>query len=215
LAETVDVPAAALELDLGMDSMLRSAGLRVRYPGHHLGDLGEMFRPFVLLEIGNARVVPFVRRDLGSFVHDHLGRIGERSNYEDNRPRAVRCVHPIVTLLEKLDAIGKRFAKDADPATFVRHFEDAAQIIASASALPVLDSHADPMSLAKAMLDERQLAALPEAATPAFAPDSSARWEAVQRAYTAIAPMFWGPRIALDDACAAIREWIAATLGSK
>ncbi len=215
LAKVVLVPATSLELDLELDSSLRSGGLRIRYPGHHLGDLGDAFRPFVLLEIGNARVVPFVTRDLSSFVHDHLGRIGERANYEDNRPHNVRCVHPVVTLLEKLDAIGKRFAKDAEPPTFVRHFEDAAQVIAGGSALPRLGSHADPMELATEMLDERQLAALPDATDAAFAPDSSARWKAVKAAHAAIAPMFWGPRIPLEDACAAIRGWIGSHLGSK
>lgn len=215
LAEVVLVPATSLQLDLELDSSLRSAGLRVRYPGHHLGDLGAVFRPFVLLEIGHARVVPFVMRDLSSFVHDHLDRIGERANYEDNRPQKVRCVHPVVTLLEKLDAIGRRFAKDAEPPTFVRHFEDAAQVIAGTPALPPLGSHADPLALAMEMLDERQLAALPVAADAAFAPDSSARWQAVRAAYAAIAPMFWGPRIPLDDACASIRGWIASNLGSK
>ena len=58
----------------------------------------------------------------GAFTSVGVGNV-------DNRPRAVRCVHPIVTLLEKLDALMRRLPReDAAPATFVRHFEDAARI---------------------------------------------------------------------------------------
>ena len=32
---------------------------------------------------------------------------------------------------------------------------------------------------------------------------------AVEAAYEKIAPMFWGRRIALDDACAVFRDWLA------
>ncbi|MBW2262517.1 MAG: hypothetical protein JRG91_11135 [Deltaproteobacteria bacterium] len=31
---------------------------------------------------------------------------------------------------------------------------------------------------------------------------------AIDRAYAKIAPMYWGPRIPLDDACETIRAWL-------
>jgi hypothetical protein len=32
-------------------------------------------------------------------------------------------------------------------------------------------------------------------------------------AHAAIEPMFWAPRVSIEEACASIREWIGAALG--
>ncbi len=69
-------------------------------------------RPFVLLELGMAKVTPSVDRDLTSWVRDWLEREGHLSSFADNRPRGVRCLHPLVTLFEKLDLIAYKFARD-------------------------------------------------------------------------------------------------------
>jgi len=61
------------------------------------------------------------------------------------------------------------------------------------------------------MLDDRQLAALPHATDPAFHVEDDERWESIHRAHDLIAPIFWGTRISLVEACAAIREWIRQT----
>lgn len=63
------------------------------------------------------------------------------------------------------------------------------------------------------MVELRQLANVPSVDTPAFHPRQDARWATVEQAHQAIAPMFWGPRISLVDACTAIRSWIAEALG--
>ena len=114
------MPGGEPSLDEALaDRSWRSAGIRVTYPGQHLHDLG-LLRPFVLLEVGSARVTPYVERDLSSFVHDTLEREGQLAAFEDNRPREVRCVHPLVTLIEKLDALHRRVPReDLDAATFV------------------------------------------------------------------------------------------------
>ena len=131
LADTIDVHGARVTEDAGQrDPAHRSAEFRVTYPGAHLADLGPAMRPFVLLEVGSARVTPHVERDLSSFVHDELVQLGQLSDFVDSRPRSLRCVHPYVTLVEKLDALQRRVPRvDVAPATFVRHFEDAAQIV--------------------------------------------------------------------------------------
>ena len=173
--------------------------------------------PFVRLEVGIARVTPFVERDMTSFVHDKLAALGQLADFSDNRPRAVRCVHPLVTLLEKLDALHGRFPKDArSAATFVRHYEDAARIIAGEATLPRLPEYADASALAADMLGQKpkQLAARPADADLAFSPADTPRWTEIRKAHDEIAPMFWGPRVSLDDACAAIREWVALRLSA-
>jgi hypothetical protein len=169
--------------------------------------------PFVLLEVGEARVTPFVPRDMSSFVHEGLAALNLLGDYRDNRPRGVRSVHPLVTLLEKLDAIRKRLEQDQAAAKFVRHYEDAVQIIRAQGSLPPLAEYANVAELAEEMATEGQLTrGIPRSDSLAFQPDEGARWQEIRQAHSRIAPMFWGPRIALDDACAAIRGWIDAHL---
>ena len=59
------------------------------------------------------------------------------------------------------------------------------------------------------MVAERQIRQRPASDDPAFPPGDDLRWQAIRRAHAAIAPMFWGERIDLNDACATVREWIA------
>jgi hypothetical protein len=213
LAGLLSVAGAKVKLG-DADANFRSANLQVDYPGQHLASLASVLRPFVLLEIGSARVTPSVDRDMTSFVHEHLERLGQLADFTDNRPRAVRCVHPFVTLVEKLDALMRRFPRDeAAPATFVRHFEDAARIVRAKGKLPGLAGYATPRALADEMLGQRQIAALPLSTHPAFNPRDDERWRAVQRALDAIGPMFWGTRISLDEACADVRTWLDTDVG--
>ncbi len=159
-----------------------------------------MLRPFVLLEVGSACVTPFVARDMTSFVHDHLETLGQLGDFDDNRPRAVRCVHPLLTLLEKLEAPMRRLPReDAAPATLVRHFEDVAHIVRAKAGLPPLSDYATVRALADEMLAQKQIAAVPSSTHAAFNPKDDERWHTVQTAHDAIAPMFWGPRLSLVD----------------
>jgi hypothetical protein len=213
LSGLISVPGARITLDPdSIDKLWRSADILVHYPGHHLTELGDVIFPFVRLEVGNARVTPFIPCDLTSFVHESLTKRNQLSGFMDNQPKGVRCVHPLVTLLEKLDALHRRFPNgDAEPATFVRHYEDAARIISASSGLPPLNDYANPQILAAEMLAQKQIAVLPISSDPALAPADGPRWELLRRAHTAIGHMFWGPRVTLEDACEAMRAWIQTT----
>jgi hypothetical protein len=73
LGSTLTVPGARVELvkeTLSKDA--RTAEYRVLYPGLFVGRIVAPMRPFVLLEVGDARVVPFVERSVASWVHDAL-----------------------------------------------------------------------------------------------------------------------------------------------
>ncbi len=144
LSTLLRVPGAETHLTVpDTERHWRGANLEVHYQGRHLEALGVL-RPFVLLEVGSARVTPSLERDCTSFIHDYLDEEGELDNYEDNRPCSVRCLHPLVTLIEKLDSLHRR-ARQAGraPATFVRHYEDAAHIIAATAELPALEGYSD------------------------------------------------------------------------
>jgi hypothetical protein len=141
-----------------------------------------------------------VTAPITSFVHDELVRQGQLADYTDNRPRAVRCVHPLVTLVEKLDALSRKYARDIiEPDGFVRHYEDAAHIIQAASKLPTIEQSA--RALAEDMLREKDIVALPRPEEPALVLDDAGRRADIERASERIAPMFWGNRIPLNQNC--------------
>lgn len=214
LPSLVRVPGTSATLDLvNTDTKRwRSGNVQVSYPARHLGDFADVLRPFILLEVGNARVTPFVSRDMTSFLHEKLESLGQLGTYVDNRPRSVRCVHPLVTLLEKLDALQKRALRDdTGPASFVRHFEDAARIIEAQPKLPMLPEYQDVHALASDMIAKRQIAPPPSPNAPALVLLPGERTNAIRAAYEAIGPMFWGPRQTLDEALATIRAWLECT----
>jgi hypothetical protein len=206
------IPGLSVELDAQRrDKYVRAADYIGCYPGAHITGLPSAMSPFVRFEVGRARVVPFALMPLTSFVHEHLDQLGMSDDYVDNRPQAVRCVHPVVTLLEKLDALSRRYNREVIEADgFVRHYEDAARIIQALDRLPPIETTA--LALAEEMLAEKGIAALPSADDPSLVDDREQR-ASVERAYAKIAPMFWGPRIPLDEACATIREWVGALRG--
>jgi hypothetical protein len=210
LADALTIPGAQTSLDPdSVDKHWRNASIRVAYPGKHLAELNPILKPFVVLEIGNARVTPSVLCDISSFVHDELVAQEQIDTFDDNRPKQVRCVHPLVTLLEKLDSLARRVPSDsAHPSSFVRHYEDAARIIASEADLPPLAGYEGPRQLAADLLRQRQIAPPPGRDHPAFALPPGTRTDAIRSAYAAIGPMFWGPRRTLDECAAEIRAWI-------
>jgi hypothetical protein len=142
-------------------------------------------------------------------VHDQLERTGMLGHFSDNRPARVRCVHPFVTLFEKLDAMARRYARDAlQPDSFIRHYEDSAQIIRATAALPEMDLSV--AALARDMLLQKDIAQLPHPDQPALTLDDPERRASIDDAYARIAPMYWGPRIPRTEACATIRTWLGA-----
>ena len=190
----------------GSGPKVREASFQVLYPQLQAAGLPGAMRPFVLLEVGEARVTPYVELDLSSWVHDRLSQSGQLTDYSDNRPHGVRCIHPWVTCLEKVDAIASRFRKGRPAETFVRHYEDTAKILAERDRLPPLESGLPALVAELAAKDKKPM---PPPGAPSFTPDGSARWAEVQRAWDDIAPLFWGERIGLEEACAAIRGFLA------
>jgi len=201
----------SLRLDLAsLGERCLNAGIQARYSGHHLGSLPKGMHPFVLLEVGDARVKPLIARPITSWVHEHLAKTGMAGGYLDNHPACVRCIHPTVTLLEKLDAISRRFQAGANPVQYVRHIEDAAHIIGAEERLPTLEVF--PKVLAQEMWKQKQIRQIPSVADPAFLPSDQEPWPSIRKALVAIGPMFWGPRIELEDAMRTIRTWTQNTL---
>lgn len=151
---------------------------------------------------------PALDRPISSWIHDALDSRAVWGRFDDNRPPPVRCVHPAVTLLEKLDAITRRWPRSDLPGrAFVRHYEDAASIIAALPMLPSVPGGLD--ALLTEMLEHRQLRGLVAADDPAFVRAGGERSDDVSAAWVELAPLYWGTRVPLGDAAASIRTWIA------
>ena len=214
LPNVLSVPGCTIELEQEtIDKAWRGVNLRVLYPGLFLSELPSTISGNIRLEVGSARVTPHVARALTSWVHEKLIAMQQLAEFDDNRPKSVRCVHPLVTLLEKLDALHRRFSNEkAAPAAFVRHYEDAARLIQSHSKLPPLEGYESVLALAEEMLAQRQIVGMPSANDPAFAPVESARWRGIRDAHATLEDMYWGSRITLEDATETIRTWITVAL---
>ncbi|MBW2254193.1 MAG: nucleotidyl transferase AbiEii/AbiGii toxin family protein [Deltaproteobacteria bacterium] len=190
----------------GSDHLVRSAWFEVMYPARHAHSLPEAMRPFVLLEVGRARVEPAVRRPLSSWVHDHLDSISQLDDYTDNRPTSVRCVHPLVTCLEKLEAIARKYDKGRAAPDFVRHYEDAVHIVRERQNVRrLLDTGLAGLVTA---LREEDRKVMPAPNHGSFNPDHSHRWVEIEAAWEAIGPMYWGDRVSLVDAMAELRLFL-------
>ncbi len=208
-----EIPDVAVEYDESREEKYaRGAEYLGRYAGAFVSQLPSAMSRFVRFEVGRARVVPFVERSISSFVHDHLARIGMLGEFAENRPEAVRCAHPLVTLIEKLDALARRYGRDVMEADgFVRHYEDAARIVLAMERLP--ECEVSGRQLVEEMLAEKDIVAMPRADDPSLVLDDPAKRGAVERAYVRISPMFWGQRIPLDEACGVLREWVSGLRG--
>ncbi len=209
LTQALFIPGLRVVRDRNrVDKRARNVDYLGHYPGSRLDQLASAMSPFVRLEVGHARVVPYVRIPLSSFVHDYLHTKELLGDYDKNRPRSVRCVHPLVTLFEKLDAMTRRYEREPIEAeAFVRHYKDAAWIIRSLERLPAIKTSVG--ELARDMVATKDLRALPSPDEVALQLADPDKRQAISKAYTEIAPMFWGPRIPLDETCTVIRSWIA------
>ncbi len=194
------------------DQTARNLNVRLDWPGHISSQAsGSPMKDYVLLEIGSTRVTPHVERDIGSWVHDELERVGHLKDYVDNRPR-VRCLHPLVTLIEKLTILEKRVPDAAvPPDRFIRHYEDAARITIAhiGGSLP---EHQDCTDI-PALVNEMKRIKLTEltnlhAAIFNLQALTAERRADLNRAHSAIGRLFFGRRIALDDCAAQIRTWV-------
>jgi hypothetical protein len=206
------LPLTGLTLHLDEASLGRTAEgakLKVDYPGIHLERLSPTISPFVLLEVGDARVRPSLLRPISSLVHDHIEKAGLTGSYFINRPAKANCIHPLVTLIEKLDAISHRFAKEEQrAAAFVRHYEDAAHIIRGMGTLPPMDGFDHVGSLVKEMRWKRQIRKVPEPGDDCFNPSDSPRWDQVRHASADIQPLYWGPRLSSEETTEDIRTFL-------
>ena len=207
VAARLSIPDCAVALDPELeDGRWRSAVYEVSYPGMFLGELDQEIRPWIRLEVGSARVTPCMERAVTSWVHQELEHRGLSQQLRNNQGR-VRCIHPMVTLWEKLDAIVRRWEREELPTgAFVRHYEDAARIIHALPGLPSLLQA--PAQLLDEMLEARQIRRPFRTDEPPFCLPDHPRTEELRRSWNSINGLFWARRIPLEQTCVMIRGWL-------
>lgn len=204
LVATIDIPGITeTTLVPPADKRWISVEFHAHYPKRY--ELPGSVLPFVRLEPGlRPWKPPTVPRALTSFLHDHVEGLGSIDKYSNNRPTDIACVHPFVTMLDKLDSVVKRYdRKDFSPEEFVRHYEDLAHLIDNVDVFPPL-SEEDRTTIIGKSLGDREV--LPN--SPALLLEDDDRREQLEAAHEEIRPMFWGDRVSLKECCAKIIEWL-------
>lgn len=208
----VRVPGASIEWG-EIDAQWRSAKINVKCSSASVAEHPHAEDLALVLAVHDAWFKPCVLRPLRAFVHDELERLELTQAFEDNRP-SVQCVHPLVTLLEKLDVLQRVVPRREVPANqFVRHFADAAAIIHGADRLPALAGYTSVFELASDMLADQQLSALPSSFHEALNPDAGVRWRELHDAYEQQPVAIGKSRLSLEAACRELCSWIDANVG--
>ncbi len=187
------------------DPRCRSIGLRVEYPVATDGPPPPL-TPGVLLEIGHARVTPAVVRPIVSWVAEYVRRDESGLAGCDLDPAQVPCVLPAVTLLEKLDAICRRYPSGRDAAAFVRHYEDAAAIVKY-----LTDSGTtSPEEVRLLYAEMREAGDIRSfgADSEGLALANPTRNAELEKAWRAAEGLHWGRRLRLDDCAEVVREYL-------
>ena len=170
-------------------------------------DSGVILQRFVQLELAPDTIHATVQQPVTSLVHDALS-LDQLTGYIDNRPKALACAHPMVTLLGKLDAICNQHSKQSDPSRYIRHFEDAHHIISAIPSLPALPDRMTVQALAAFMRADGQIRRSYNAHDEAFTlPDAEDR-ASLEAAHRVLHTWYWGRRVSLMDACATIQAWL-------
>lgn len=207
IARTMQVPGARAEL-AEVDPLWRGAKVRLLYSSVDATGAAHAADGHVILAIHAAWAKPAVACPVRAFVHDELSKLGLEQAFQDTRT-SVPCVHPIVTLLEKIEVLQRSVLDETvSPLQFARHFEDGARIVRNCDRLPPLTGYGSAFELASDMRADGELRALPSSIHDAFRPDDSPRWREVREAYDGIASAQREPRIGLDEACESLRSWI-------
>ena len=203
-ALALDIPGAEkIVLLHPQDGRWINVEYEVYYPKRF--EVPSSMRPFVRLEPGlRPWRPPTILKDLSSFLHQHVDSVGLRTAYADNRPSGIECVHPFVTLVDKLDSVTKRYGRAQFAAEeFARHYEDLAHLVSKIGDPEPL-SEATKLEVVDHCLAARSV--LPD--DPAFVLADPEKRALLERAYAAIAPMFWGERISLDACCERVARWL-------
>lgn len=187
------------------DRHFRALKLRAEY--HEVtGSLPPPLSGGVLLELGNARVTPSELRPIQSWAMEFALRQKIRG-FLEVQPLEIHCIRPEVTLLEKIEAIARRYSGERDASEIIRHFEDCASIIAfmengkDRDAVSVRDLYYEMLTTRDNKLDYSA-----EPSLLAF--DRLDRNHELEQAWSHADAMHWGERRPVLECMKMIRKFV-------
>lgn len=111
------------------DAKTRNCGIAIYYPSNY--NYLESIKPYILLEVGFAKVEPNKLLTISSWVFDIANNAG--IDIVDNRAVEIPCYLPEYTFVEKLSAITSKFRQQQEgkimPVNFIRHYYDIYQLL--------------------------------------------------------------------------------------
>lgn len=111
------------------DAKIKNCGIAISYPSNYA--LIESIKPYILLEVGFAKVDPNQLLSISSWVFDIAFNAG--LDVVDNRAIDVPCYLPQYTFVEKLSAIAGKYKQEQEgkimPVNFIRHYYDIHQLL--------------------------------------------------------------------------------------
>lgn len=130
VTDTLSIPGISVMRDHDFDDAdKRNAGIRLNYKSLFPEMAGV--KPYVLLEVGFDVTTPNKPLDISSWVYDHA--ISLESGIVDNRALGIPCYYPEYTMVEKLNAISKKFRQQQQnttmPVNFLRHYYDVYELL--------------------------------------------------------------------------------------
>ena len=130
ITDTLSIPGISVLRDHDFDDAdKRNAGIRLNYQSLFPSMTGV--KPYVLLEVGFDVTTPNEPRDISSWVYQHAASVD--SDFVDNRALAIPCYCPEYTLIEKLQAISRKFRQQQQnttmPVNFLRHYHDVYELL--------------------------------------------------------------------------------------
>ena len=143
LAREISVPGMNAERDPSFDDKDgRNAGIRLNYESSYARLEGV--KSYVLLEVGFDVTTPNESKSISSWLYDSAIEAG--LEVEDNRAADVLCYLPGYTLVEKLDAISRKYRQEQEgklmPVNFIRHYYDVYQLLGNKAVLDFVGTKA-------------------------------------------------------------------------
>jgi len=193
------------------DAKLKSAGIRLNYEA--LYPVPKGVKVGVLLEAGFAKVTPNRECDITSWVYEHAVKSG-LTGIIDNRALAVKCYEPGYTLVEKIQAISKKYRQQQEqgtmPQNFIRHYYDVYCLLADESVQAFIgtgqyNEHKDETFTTNDIKDLTD--------NPAFHLNEAGMKDLYEKSYDGIASLFYHEKPTFSEILAKIETHISSLLG--
>lgn len=200
IVESLDIPGLTVGVHGTNDSKCRNYAIQLDYNSLFTRD--AIIKRHVLLEIGFAKVTPNDVKDISSWAYDRA--VQAELPIGDNRAKGVLLYKPEYTLIEKLDAINKKYRNEKPPREWVRHYYDVFMLLQ----LPRVQSFVGSEPYKDYMRERFQDEVETLSNLPAFRLDEADRVSLLKDAHEDEKGLYFGSQPSFDEIRQRLGEWI-------